>query len=72
VNPTHHVDQPRATERAADDHTLGCGQPPPAVTTGRICARLGAQLSCQLRPDSPTYWRKADAMSQTVVRSAVA
>jgi hypothetical protein len=57
---THHVDQPRGDQRTADDHTLGCGQPPHGVTSGRVCAQLGTQLSCQLCPSSPTYWRRGE------------
>ncbi len=63
MTPAHHVDRPRDTERVATDHTLGCGQPPKGVTSGRVCARRGTQLSCQLCPDSPTYWRHQEATS---------
>lgn len=54
--PRIYTDEPRSTERDPEDFTLGCGQPPEGVTSGRVCARTGGQLSCQLCPDAPTYW----------------
>lgn len=55
---------PRQGPRDPDDHTLGCGQPPPGVTSGRVCAGTGKQPSCQLCPESPTYWRKTQTGGQ--------
>lgn len=36
-----------------DDRALGCGDIF-SKTSGRVCAGLGTQLSCQLCPESPT------------------
>lgn len=40
------------------DMTEGCGEPPPGVISGRVCAGVGDRLSCQLCPQSPTYWNR--------------
>lgn len=40
------------------DHTSGCGEPPPDVRTGTVCAGTGDLRSCMLCPHSPTYWRR--------------
>ena len=55
--------QPREATRTAGDFTLGCGQPPAGVINGRVCAGTGAQLSCQLCPSSPSYWRHPEPPS---------
>lgn len=49
------------TSRPPGDHVIGCGQPPEGVVNGRVCAGVGTELSCQLCPHSPTYWRKEEA-----------
>jgi ribosomal protein L44E len=61
MSTARRVDHPRRAERNTDDQTLGYGQPPHGVTGGRVFARLRIRLSCQLCPDSPTYWRHQEA-----------
>jgi hypothetical protein len=41
----------------AEARAIGCGTPAPGQISGRACAGEGTELSCQLCPDSPTYWR---------------
>jgi hypothetical protein len=43
----------------AEGGTYGCGTSVDAVLRGRVCAGNGGQLTCQLCPQSPTYWRAA-------------
>lgn len=42
--------------KLAEDRPLGCGPYLKGAISGRFCAELGTQLSCQLCPASPTYW----------------
>ena len=49
---------PRTTPRQPGDFVIGCGQPAAGQTSGRSCAGVGSERSCQLCPQSPTYWRK--------------
>lgn len=59
------VDTPRTRygtvqfDAATADHTDGCGQPPPGIQTGRVCAGTGKALSCQLCPHSPDYGQRS-------------
>jgi hypothetical protein len=50
--------EPRTTPRLPGDFVLGCGVPAPEQTSGKACAGAGSELSCQLCPESPTYWRR--------------
>jgi len=49
--------EPRTAPRLPGDFVLGCGVPAPGQTNGRSCAGAGSELSCQLCPKSPNYWR---------------
>lgn len=46
--------------RPPGDYTVGCGQPPDGVVSGRVCAGTGAELSCQLCPESPNYFMTSE------------
>jgi hypothetical protein len=48
---------PRTGPRQPGDFVIGCGIPAEGQTSGRSCASAGTELSCQLCPDSPNYWR---------------
>jgi hypothetical protein len=41
--------------KLATGGSFGCGDPSP--TDAISCGRLGTKLSCQLCPNSPTYWK---------------
>jgi hypothetical protein len=50
--------EPRTTPRQPGDFVGGCGQPAVGQTSGKSCAGVGTELSCQLCPESPNYWMK--------------
>lgn len=54
------VPLPRTDPRQPGDFVVGCGQPAEGQKTGRSCAGVGTEPSCQLCPQSPTYWRKTE------------
>lgn len=54
---------PRTSQREPGDFVLGCGQPAAGQHSGRACAGTGAQLSCQLCPPSPSYFRGTERVA---------
>ena len=54
--------EPREDAKRAGDFTDGCGVAA-GVDSGRVCAGTGAAPSCQLCPESPTYWRRQEVVS---------
>lgn len=44
--------------KVIEDGPLGCGDAGAPIVRGRRCGGAGDVLTCQLCPESPSYWRR--------------